>query len=114
MYCPKCGTENDDNNYRCLECGGPLHRQAPVPVEVPGYLVHAVLCTLFCCMPFGIVAIVYAAQTTSRAQVGDLAGAQYNSERARMWCWVSFWLGLIPAVIGLFFFLIGGAMGAIH
>ena len=22
MYCPKCGTENDDNAYRCVDCSG--------------------------------------------------------------------------------------------
>jgi len=21
MFCPKCGTQNDDNNYRCTKCG---------------------------------------------------------------------------------------------
>lgn len=21
MYCPKCGTENHDNNYKCIKCG---------------------------------------------------------------------------------------------
>jgi hypothetical protein len=25
MYCPKCGTENHDNNYRCIKCGQVLH-----------------------------------------------------------------------------------------
>jgi len=25
LYCPKCGVENDDNNYRCVSCGYILH-----------------------------------------------------------------------------------------
>jgi len=33
MYCPKCGTENDDNNFKCTRCGEILHPSAP-PVAV--------------------------------------------------------------------------------
>ena len=33
MYCPKCGTENQDNNFRCTGCGGYLHPTAP-PVAI--------------------------------------------------------------------------------
>ena len=25
MYCPKCGTENNDNNFKCTQCGEILH-----------------------------------------------------------------------------------------
>ena len=25
MYCPRCGTENQDNNYQCTQCGEILH-----------------------------------------------------------------------------------------
>ena len=26
MYCPKCGTQNDDNAYKCTKCGIILHQ----------------------------------------------------------------------------------------
>jgi hypothetical protein len=29
MYCPKCGTENHDNNYKCTRCEEILHASAP-------------------------------------------------------------------------------------
>jgi hypothetical protein len=29
MYCPKCGTENHDNNFKCTRCGEFLHPTAP-------------------------------------------------------------------------------------
>ena len=29
MYCPKCGTQNDDNNFRCAQCQEILHPSAP-------------------------------------------------------------------------------------
>lgn len=71
----------------------------PVAGNVPNYLVHAILCTLFCCLPFGIVAIVYAAQVNGKLTSGDFQGAVAASNSARTWCWVSFLLGLIPIVV---------------
>jgi hypothetical protein len=32
MFCPKCGTENDKNSYKCSWCGGVLH-PAPQTIE---------------------------------------------------------------------------------
>ncbi len=29
MYCPKCGTQNQDNNYQCTQCGEILHPATP-------------------------------------------------------------------------------------
>ena len=36
MYCPKCGTENHDNNYQCTQCSEILHAAAPTPMVVTG------------------------------------------------------------------------------
>jgi hypothetical protein len=69
--------------------------------DVPNYLVPAILSTIFCCVPAGIVAIVYAAQVNSRKQVGDVAGAMDASGKAQTWCWVSFGLGLIVIILNV-------------
>ncbi len=31
MYCPKCGTQNDDNNFKCISCGNILHLVQQLP-----------------------------------------------------------------------------------
>lgn len=62
--------------------------------SVPNYLVPAILVTLCCCLPFGIVAIVYAAQVNSKLAAGDVGGAMQASRNARMWC-------LIAAITGI-------------
>jgi hypothetical protein len=51
--------------------------------------VWAILSTIFCCLPAGIVSIVYAAQVNSKHAAGDVAGAQESSRRARTWAIVS-------------------------
>ena len=48
---------------------------------VPNHLVWAILSTLFCCLPLGIVSIVFAAQVDGKRAAGDLAGAQEASRR---------------------------------
>jgi hypothetical protein len=79
----------------------PLH-PTPQPStigSVPNYLMPAILVTVCCCLPFGIPAIVYAAQVNSKLSGGDVAGAQEASQKAKMWCWIAFGLGLASNVI---------------
>jgi len=68
-------------------------------VDVPNYLVFAILATILCCLPAGIPAIVYAAQVNGKLQAGDIAGAQAASKNAKMWCWISAGVGLGVGVI---------------
>ena len=58
--------------------------------SVPNYLVQSILVTLFCCLPFGIVAIVYSAQVNTKLEAGDYQGAVEASANAKKWCWASF------------------------
>ena len=78
----------------------PLGGNQPRP-DVPTYLVPAIISTIFCCMPFGIVAIVFAAQVSTRLNAGDVAGAQKASRNARTWFWAAFLVGLITSTIWL-------------
>lgn len=111
MFCSQCGANNADNALVCMQCGTSLQPKAaptPLPVTgvvlppgatVPNYLVFAILTTVFCCLPTGIPAIVYAAQVNGKLQAGDLAGAQLASKNAKMWCLISLGLGLLMAVL---------------
>jgi len=47
--------------------------------------VWAILTTLFCCLPFGIVSMVFAAQVDSKYNAGDFAGSVASSKRAKTW-----------------------------
>ena len=49
---------------------------APMGGPPPNNLVWAILATILCCVPLGIVSIVYSAQVNSKWAVGDVAGAQ--------------------------------------
>lgn len=105
MYCPSCGTHNDDNNFRCVQCGQIIQHvaapmQAPATHEhVPNYLAQSILVTVLCCWPLGIPAIMAASSVNSRLAAGDVDGAWDASRRARKWTTLSFALGLVA--IGL-------------
>ena len=73
------------------------------PGTVPNHLVWAIL-SIFCCQPFGIVAIIFAAQVNSKLAMGDYQGALDSSNKAKTWalvalgCWVFVafaWVGLM-------------------
>ncbi|WP_113702739.1 CD225/dispanin family protein [Nonomuraea lactucae] len=49
------------------------------------HLVPAILTTLFCCLPFGIVSIVKSSQVNSKWAAGDYQGAVLASEEAKTW-----------------------------
>lgn len=82
--------------------------QAYPPGAVPNYLVQSILVTLFCCLPFGIVSIVYAAQVNSKLAAGDYAGALDASRKAKTWSLWSFGIGLLFTV-GYFVLMVIGA-----
>ena len=53
--------------------------------RVPNHLVWAILSTIFCCLPLGVVAIVYAAQVNGMLDAGNYRGARRASRNARIW-----------------------------
>jgi hypothetical protein len=125
MFCTHCGANNADTAAMCVQCGRNLQSGAPaIPLPASGvvlppgatvqnYLVFAILATVFCCLPAGIPAIIYAAQVNGKLQAGDLAGAQIASNNAKMWCLISLGLGLgIMALYALMIML--GVLSSFH
>ena len=110
MYCRKCGFRNDDNAYKCVQCAEVLQ---DVPVRnINNNLALAILVTVLCCLPFGIVGIVQAAQVNGKVQAGDVAGAEECARKARKW---SLWgLGIGLVVYGSYglIMLIGSIAGS--
>jgi Interferon-induced transmembrane protein len=79
----------------------------PGGAAVPNHLVWAILATVLCCLPSGIVAIVYSAQVNSKLLAGDIAGAQASSNSAKTWCWVSLGLGLATVAASIAMMMLG-------
>lgn len=66
--------------------------QTPPPSN---YLGGAIATTLLCCLPVGILAIVYAAKVDVLWYTGNQQAAIEASSKARMWMIVALIIGLI-------------------
>lgn len=105
MHCTHCGAAHADVATSCPNCGQLIRRFPPV-AAIPNHLISAIFVTLCCCLPFGIVALVFAAQVNSKLAAGDVAGAQAASNSARTWVLVAFLAGLLTFGAGALLTLI--------
>lgn len=72
---------------------------SPSATPPSSHLVWGVLTTIFCCLPFGIVSIVYAAQVNQKWAAGDVAGAIDASQLAKKWAITSAVVAVISTVV---------------
>lgn len=77
-------------------------------------LVWAILSTLFCCLPLGIVSIVFAAQVNGKLAAGDVTGAQEAADKAKKWAMWSAIAGISLAVLYIIFIFAMGGMAAMQ
>ena len=87
------------------------------PVRPKNWLVESILVTIFCCLPFGIVGIINAANVNSRYDTGDFDGADRASREAGKWTKIGFWIGLsvnllVIIIYTLMIFVFVGAAAA--
>jgi len=76
------------------------------------WLVESILVTLFCCLPFGIVGIINAAQVSSRYAAQQYDAAADASREAAKWTKIGFWVGIaVIALYVLFWVVLGVSFG---
>ncbi|MAT80682.1 MAG: hypothetical protein CMJ29_03425 [Phycisphaerae bacterium] len=85
----------------------PLHNETIKDVPAVN-LVGPILVTLFCCLPFGIVSIVFASQVPTKVAQNDLAGAQTAAASARNWMMWGFIIGLVFNLLGFGVYIFAG------
>jgi uncharacterized membrane protein len=110
MYCTNCGERRPDKALICPACQARIQQFAG-PADIPNYLVQSILVTFCCCLPLGIVAVVYSAQVNAKVAAGDIAGAQQASRSAKLWGWIAFGFGAVAAVISIAFNLLNAGLG---
>lgn len=74
--------------------------------EPDNYLVWAILCTVLCCLPFGIVSIVYSTKVSGLWSQGRYAEAQLASNNAKKWAIIGAIVGAVVAVIGTILYVV--------
>jgi hypothetical protein len=183
MYCPQCGTTNEDTAAFCKSCGtdlkkykeqwadpaganeptetggtppssypppypqqpqptyqtppyqaGPGYQQPPaypqpgayqqpgyqqapyqpgpgygLAPNIPSYMGWAIVTLILCFWPTGIAAVVFAARVGNRLALGDISGAQEASRKAKMWCWITFGIGIAWIIIAVIAIVVAAA-----
>ncbi|MGL6225042.1 MAG: CD225/dispanin family protein [Thermoguttaceae bacterium] len=116
MFCPKCGMQLPDGSTACPACGpltAPVQPYQPgmSAPQVPDYLVLSILELLFCCLPFGIVGLVYAVQANSAKANGQFQDAMQKANTAKKFLiWgIALWgIGVALYLLFLIFMIIVG------
>lgn len=78
------------------------------------WLAESILVTLFCCLPLGIVGIVYASKVSSLYANGKYDEAQHASAEAGKWTKIGGIIGIIGLVISsiIYILLIAGVFAS--
>ena len=126
-FCPYCGAEqpeapeydtgagtqqnegyqdNSSWNGGGYSAGYPRYDQGE-PVNWVPYLILAIISTICCCPPFGIVAIVFAAKINSATYAGNNEEARRAARNAKIWIIVAFVVGLLVELFSMAFGVIG-------
>jgi hypothetical protein len=70
------------------------------------WMAESILVTIFCCLPFGIAGIVFAAKVSSLYAAGQYEEAVEASNNAAKWTKIGFFVGLAVMVIYMIFLFI--------
>jgi len=68
-------------------------------LDIPTYMTQAILVTLFCCIPFGIPAIINASKVTKLLALNKYDEARECSLKAKKWVNWAFWCGIVLSII---------------
>ena len=108
MFCASCGNKFEGQYAHCPKCGRPTstRTKSEDPAVVSPHLCIAILTTIFCCLPLGIVAIIYGVNANAYIAAGDNANAKKSSSLALSWSIAALVVGLIVIAIWVIPYLI--------
>ena len=86
---------------------------AGAEANIPNYLIPAILATVFCCLPVGVVSIIFAAQVNGKLAAGDIAAATDASKKAKMFMFIAIGAGLLTWVIAIVLWIFVFGMAAL-
>ncbi|MGN0062679.1 MAG: CD225/dispanin family protein [Nocardioides sp.] len=97
--------------YGAAGYGQPGYGAAPTGPKPANNLVWAILTTLFCCLPAGIVSIVYSVKVDGLWNTGQFAEAEEAAKKAKTWALVSAGVGVVVMVLYILL-MVAGVMSA--
>ena len=80
----------------------PHYVQGPPPPKPSNPLAWAILSTIFCCLPLGIVSIVYASKVDGLYSAGNYAEAYNAANKASSYALWGTIIGFLCILVGVF------------
>ncbi|WP_347373469.1 CD225/dispanin family protein [Aequorivita sp. Q41] len=84
----------------------------PMGTPPDNNLVWAILCTVLCCLPLGIVSIIKATKVKELWALGDTVGAQKAADDAKKWALWGAGISVIGIVLYIILVVVIGLGGA--
>ena len=101
--------EFNTQNEQSTHCSQPVSEmQQAKPAPPDNYLALAILSTLFCCLPLGIVSIVYSAKVNNLWVMGHYDEARRTARKAKKWALASVIATVALVVLYVLFVLVFG------
>ena len=68
---------------------------------------------MFCCLPLGVVGVIFAAQVNGKVAAGDIPGAMDSAKKAKLFSFIAIGLGLAGIICYILMIVIFGGLAAI-
>lgn len=75
-------------------------QQYGATIKPDNYMIWSILATVLCCLPLGIVSIVYSGKVNDYWEQGRTIEAKEASDKAKMWAMIAAGGGLFSGMIG--------------
>lgn len=95
-----------DSSFDKEEINKESSSSSSFPMPVKTWFVESILIIVFCCLPFGIVALVHAIKVQSMNEQGKTDLAQFYSKKTKQWVSIGFVVGLIVFILSMLFYFI--------
>ena len=90
----------------------PISSEAPNN-NLPFAIIATVVSVLFCCIPHGLVSLIFALQVNKKAAAGDMQGALNSAKQAKTWAIVSIIVSVIGLVVAIFFGVLNAILSSV-
>lgn len=91
----------------------PLNAPGTIPNNMVMAIIATVVSVMGCCLPHGLVSLMFAMQVGKKEAAGDIEGAQNSAKQAKMWAWISIIVGAVSLVLCFVLGVFAGIMSAI-
>lgn len=78
-----------------------------MPTKPDNYLIWSILVTLFCCLPFGIVAIIKSCAVDNAWNSQNIDAAKAASADAKKWCIIGAICGFVVSALYVLLMVVG-------